>query len=146
MPATTPFLTFNGNCRAAMEFYRDCFAADLFLLPYSQVPDLPPAAAAAPERIMHATLSVRSGPRSGDPILMAADTFPGAPYQAGNNFSVMVHCDSLEELERLYVALSASGDATFPLQDTYWNARFGTLTDRFGTRWALNFPHPAPRS
>lgn len=140
MPSTTPFLTFNGNCRAAMEFYKDCFQADLFLLPYSQVPDLPAAAAAAPERIMHATLS-----RAGSPILMAADTFPGAPFQAGNNFAVMVHCDSLGEIKRLYAALSESGEATFPLQDTYWNARFGTLTDRFATRWALNFPHPAPR-
>lgn len=26
-----------------------------------------------------------------------------------------------------------------PLQDMFWGARFGMLTDQFGVRWMINF-------
>ena len=38
MKEIVTFLNFDGNCREAMEFYKHCLAADLFLLPYSEVP------------------------------------------------------------------------------------------------------------
>ena len=54
----------------------------------------------------------------------------------------MIHCESLEEIERLFAALAEKGDVTMALQNTFWGARFGTLTDQFGIRWALNFALP----
>jgi PhnB protein len=137
MKVTVAFLHFDGNCREAMEFYRHCFEAELFLLPFSGAPaDVLPGAAKAPERIMHATLS------KGATFLMAADTMPGAPFQRGNDFSLAVECESLQEQERLFAALGQNGKVTMPLQDTFWGARFGMLTDRFGLRWMFNFPLP----
>jgi len=137
MKEVVTFLAFDGNCREAMEFYQKCFAAELFLLPYSEAPcDLPVAAKSAKDRIMHATLS------NGFTFLMAADTMPGVPIRQGNDFSVMIHCESLEEIERLFAALAEKGDVTMALQNTFWGARFGTLTDQFGIRWALNFALP----
>jgi PhnB protein len=69
MKEVVAFLNFAGACRHAMEFYRDCLGADLFLLPYVEAPcDLPPAG----ERIMHATLT-----KGTSTLLMAADTIPG---------------------------------------------------------------------
>jgi PhnB protein len=129
------FLAFDGNCREAMEFYKKCFGAELFLLPYADAPgDLPLQAKAAKDRILHATLS------NGVPILMGADILPGTPFLHGNNFSVMLHCESLEEIERLFTALGENGEVTMALQDTFWGARFGTLTDQFGIRWSFNLP------
>lgn len=133
MKEIVTFLAFDGNCRAAMEFYRKCFGAELFLLPYSEAPGDLPAKARATDRIMHATLTNRST------LLMAADTMPGEPFRQGNNFSVMIHCESREEIERLFAGLGEKGEVTMSLQNTFWGARFGTLTDQFGIRWALNF-------
>jgi PhnB protein len=138
MKEVVPFLAFDGNCREAMEFYKRCFGAELFLLPYSEAPgELPPAAREAGGRIMHATLS------GGSTLLMAADVVPGTPFLQGNNFTVMIHCESQDEIERLFTELSEKGEVTMALQNTFWGARFGTLTDQFGTRWSLNFALPS---
>jgi len=74
--------------------------------------------------------------------LMASDTMPGMPFQQGNNFSVSVSCESLQEIERLFTAIGVNGKVTMQLQDTFWGARFGMLTDQFGIHWMFNFEHP----
>jgi PhnB protein len=133
-----PFLAFDGNCREAMTFYQKCFEAELLLLPFSEAPgDF--ANSEPKDRILHSTL------RKGSEILMAADTWSGMPHQPGNNFTVMIQSDSLEETERLFTALGEGGKITMPLQDTFWDARFGMLTDRFGIQWSFNCVVPKPR-
>ena len=82
---------------------------------------------------MHARLT------KGQAVLMASDTTPGMPYQQGNNFSININCESLAEIERLFTAFSEKGKVTVPLQDTFWGARFGMLTDQFGVNWMFNF-------
>jgi len=136
MKEVVPFLTFDGNCREAMTFYQKCFAAELSIMPVSAAPfDSPPE---AKDLIMHASL------KKDFEILMAADIWgPGAPYyQKGNNFSVAIQGDSLEENEKLFTALGEGGSITMPLQDTFWGARFGMLTDRFGIQWMFNCALP----
>ncbi len=127
------YLNFDGNCREAMEFYKGCFGAELYLLPFSEAPgDLPWASGEAKNRTMHATLS-----KGSSALLMAADTMPGMPFQPGNNFSVMIRCESVQEIERLFAALGERGKVTMALQETFWAARFGTLTDQFGISWIV---------
>ena len=50
----------------------------------------------------------------------------------------IVEPDSKEEGKKLFDALSAGGNITMPLQDMFWGAYFGSLTDRFGVQWMLN--------
>ena len=78
----------------------------------------------------------------GSALLMASDTMPGMPFQQGNNFSVNINCESLEEIERFFTALSENGKVTMPLHDAFWGARFGMLTDQFGVNWMFNFEKP----
>lgn len=72
---------------------------------------------------------------------MASDTMPGMPLQQGNNFAVSIECDSNEEVDRLFAALGENGKANMPVQDMFWGARFGMLTDQFGIQWMFNFQH-----
>ena len=131
------YLNFDGNCGEAMEFYKGCFGAELYLLPFSEAPgDLLWVSAEAKDRIMHATLS-----KGSFALLMASDTRPGMPFQPGNNFSVMVRCESVQEIERLFAALGEKGKVTMALQETFWAARFGTLTDQFGISWIIQLEH-----
>jgi PhnB protein len=128
------YLNFDGNCRDAMKFYERCLGGELQLAPFSEVPgDFPKE---AKDRIMHARLT------KGSAALMASDTMPGMPFKQGNNFSISIHCESLQELERLFTALGERGKVTMPLQDTFWGARFGMLTDQFGINWMFNFEQP----
>jgi len=134
MKEVVTYLNFDGNCGEAMQFYGKCLGAELQMMPFADTPGSSPA---AKDRIMHARLT--KGPSS---LLMASDTQPGMPLQQGNNFSVSVHCESIQELDKYFAALSEKGTVTMPLQDTFWGARFGMLTDQFGVRWMFNFEHP----
>jgi PhnB protein len=129
------YLTFDGNCREAMKFYERCFAAELQLMPFSEMPGEVPKD--AKDRVMHGRLA-----KNDVVLLMASDSMPGMPIRQGSNFSINVPCDSVEEIERLFAAVGEEGKVTMALQDTFWGARFGMLTDRFGINWMFNFEKP----
>jgi len=133
MKAPITYLNFDGNCREAMQFYERCFGGELFLMKFSEGgANVPPE---SQDRIMHSRLSF------GAAQLMASDTVPGQglPYRQGTNYWIMVPCESANEIDRIFSALSDKGQATMPLQSTFWAARFGILTDQFGINWMLNF-------
>jgi PhnB protein len=128
------YLNFKGNCREAMSFYAKCLGGELLLMTFADMPGEAPKE--FKDKIMHAKVSKRAH------VLMASDDDPRTPLQPGNNFSICIQCESLEEIERLYSALSEKGTQTSPLQDTFWGARFGLLTDQFGIQWMFNFDTP----
>ena len=134
MKSATAYIHFDGTCRQAMAFYQKCLGGDLHLVEY---PDATGKASTEPPtaKIMHSQLS-----RAGTPIIMASDeTTPGS-LKLGNNFSVSVDCDSLEEIERLFAAIGDKGQVRLPLGNMPWGARFGMLTDQFGVQWMFNCP------
>jgi PhnB protein len=135
MKSVITYLNFDGNCRDAMKFYQGCFGGELYLMPFSEAPgDFPKE---AKDRVMHATVV-----KSGVGIVMASDTMPGQPFKQGTNFAVCVTPENSEELENLFKAFSEGAKVTMPLQDTFWGARFGMLTDQFGVNWMFNFEKP----
>lgn len=136
MKEVASYLMFDGNCREAMKFYEKCLGAELQLMSYAEGPGTCPNE--AKDRIMHARLT-----KGGSPVLMASDTMPGMPFQQGNNFSLAVGCESAQEVDKFFSALSEKGKVTMPLQETFWATRFGMLTDQFGINWMFN--HEKPR-
>ncbi len=132
MKAINVYLTFDGNCRAAMEFYKKCFGGELYMMRFSEAPPDFEYPKKFKDKILHATLT------SGSAILMASDAMPGVQLVQGNNFSVSVNCESRQEIERLFAAVGKNGKITMPLQDTFWGAYFGVLVDRFGINWMFS--------
>jgi PhnB protein len=133
--AINAYLDFDGTCKQAMEFYKQCLGGELMMHPWSAGPE-EFSKGVDPNRIMHASLHTSAG------ILMAADVPPGSPYLPPAGFSICIAPDTREETAKLFSALSAGGEVTFPLQDTFWGAHFGTLKDKFGVQWMLNFENP----
>lgn len=133
MKATT-YLHFDGNCREAMSFYQQSFGGDLHLQPYPDQTGKPPTDPKAP--LMHSQLSV-----SGEPLIRASDSSPEGPVKPGNNFSVSVDCESLEEIKHLFNAIGGNGKVRLPLSDMPWGSRFGMLTDKFGIQWLFSCAH-----
>jgi PhnB protein len=134
MKGLITYLNFDGNCREAMKFYERSLGGQLHMVPFSEAPGNFPQE--AKDRIMHASLTI------GSAAIMASDTMPGTPFKQGNNFSLCINSESLEETEKLFNILGENGKVTMPLQDTFWGARFGMLTDQFGINWMFNFEKP----
>ena len=124
------YLNFDGNCGEAMRFYQECLGGDLQVQTFADGDfEAPPG---TEDRVMHARLS------RGRLVLMASDTMPGMSYQQGNSVWLSVACESDAEVDSLHAALLDGGTNAMEPQDTFWNARFGMLTDRYGINWMFN--------
>ena len=57
----------------------------------------------------------------------------------GNAVSLFLNCSSVLEIKLSYKKLSQGGKKTDPLQETFYGAVFGGLTDKYGNHWLLNY-------
>ena len=138
MTTINPYLTFNGNCEMAFNFYKSVFGGEFtFAGKFKDMPENPeyPVAEEDKEKIMHIAL-----PISNETMLMGSDSSKafGQATIEGNNFSISVNTDSVEEVTRIYNELSAGGTVKMPLNKTFWGAYFGMFTDKFGIPWMVN--------
>lgn len=140
MATVNTYLTFNGNCEEAFNFYKSVFGGDFaYIGRFGEMPegDGYSVPEADKNKIMHVGLPI------GNTILMGSDT--GGDWAAklieGNNFSVSVNTESKEEGDRIFNGLAAEGQITMPMENTFWGAYFGMLTDKFGIQWMVNFDH-----
>ena len=75
--------------------------------------------------------------RIGDSMVMASDgRCEGAPSFQG--FSLSLTAANEAEADRVFGALVEGGQVQMPLTKTFWSARFGMLTDRFGVGWMVS--------
>lgn len=129
-----PYISFDGNAREAMEFYRDVFGGALTVNTYSEYgpPDAPEA-----DLLMHGQLETDSGF-----TLMGADSPPGVPFNPGNNIAVSLSGDDVDELHGYWDKLSDGGSVSVPLEKQMWGDEFGQCVDRFGVGWLVNIGSP----
>lgn len=124
-------LSFDGQCEAAFRLYERCLNGKIaFMLTWG---DSPVARDAPPEwsnKVFHATLLV------GDTRLQGSDPAPGS-YEPPRGFEITLNPAESDAL-RLFSELAEGGTIRMPLQETFWAARFGVLTDRFGITWVIN--------
>ncbi len=137
MMSIHPYLTFNGNCREAFEFYSAVFGGEFSSI--STFAEMPPddrftITDADKKRIMHVALPIgRSS------VLMASDQLASSPaYTPGNNFSISIHLENPVKAEQIFKSLSVNGQITMNLEATFWDALFGMLVDQFGIKWMIN--------
>lgn len=127
------YLTFDGNCREAMLFYQHCLGGDLQLQTVGESPLAEQLPESMKRCILHATLE--RGPLQ----LMATDLVGDQGVRRGNTVSLLLQCTDESELNELYDRLAEGGERTHPIAYTFWGARFGEVTDRYGHHWLLHF-------
>lgn len=133
MPTLNAYLSFDGNCAAAMKFYERVLDAKLETqITYAEAPMEQPCAPGASDRIMHAHLVHK------DFSLMAGDTPPGVPYTGVNGVMLALTYPTAAEAQRVFTALAEGGTVTMPPTETFWADSFGMVTDRFGIPWGIN--------
>lgn len=137
------YLTFNGNCEEAFNFYRSVFGGEFsFLGRFSEMPKqegMPSLPEEMLNRIMHVSL-----PISGETSLQGSDTGGewGQSFVQGNNFSVSINTDSKENADKLFFGLSQGGKVTMPMDFTFWGDYYGMFEDKFGINWMVSFAPP----
>lgn len=126
----TPYIIFNGNCEEALNFYAKALEGEIKdLMRFEGTPA--ESMSADKQKVMHAHFQGKGI------FFMASDSGQGGANQAG-----MVHLslnfDDASEQGKIFNALSEGGKVTMPLEDTFWGATFGMLTDKFGINWMFN--------
>jgi len=139
MTTVNVYLTFNGNCLEAFNFYKSVFGGEFPYIGYYK--DMPsdggkPLAPEDADKIMHVSL-----PISQETMLMGSDTGGewASSFSPGNNFSLSISTDSKESADRLFDGLSAGGQVTMPMNKTFWGDYFGMFSDQFGINWMISF-------
>lgn len=71
---------------------------------------------------------------------MVSDTMRNAPVSSAGDANVHITLDFDDPIDmaRKFEGLAAGGKVTMPLQDTFWGAKFGMVTDAHGIRWMFN--------
>lgn len=125
-------LTFNGQCEEALKFYQKCLGGTIqMMMTWGESPMADQVSAELRDKIIHAALRV------GESTLSGGDG-PPDQYQEPRSFAVAIQVKDPSEAERVFRELSEGGKVTMPIQQTFWSARFGMCTDRFGVPWMVN--------
>jgi PhnB protein len=132
MKQATPYLTFNGNAKEALEYYKEVFGGEISEIQTFGEADYP-TPPEIEDKLIHARFL------KGDLLLMASDTFPGSEAQTGSNISLVLEFESEEEVIRVYNHLILKSTVHMELQDTFWGAKYAKVKDPFGITWDLNY-------
>ncbi len=140
MKSINPYLNFPGNTEEAFNFYRKIFGGDFLggIFRFKDTPEAEKMNAAEKEKIMHVALPVGSN------VLMATDALESMGFKLtfGNNFYISIDAESKEEADKLFNAFSEGGKVEMKMADQFWGDYFGSLTDKFGVKWMINYTYP----
>lgn len=141
-----PYLSFGGNCREALDLYSNAFGGKVeYQMLYSENSEMCKNLPANwQNKIMHAAF------RAGEIFFMASDVVEveNGPcgevklVPAGSPIALSINCENENHQTEVFNKLAAGGKVSMPLQDTFWGARFGMLTDKFGIKWMFNYDKP----
>lgn len=126
-----PYISFRGNAREAMEYYRDALGGELEVATFkdfhaSQDPS-------EDDLVMHAKLTTGSGL-----VLMGADRPERMPYSQGDNIAVSLGGEERAELQGYWDGLAERSTVLQPLAAAPWGDSFGMLVDPYGVTWLVN--------
>ncbi|HEU0202556.1 MAG TPA: VOC family protein [Burkholderiaceae bacterium] len=130
-----PYLSFEGRCEEAVEFYRRALGAEVdMMMRNREAPEKPPPGMLPPgaeNKILHTSFHI------GGNMIMASDGRCSGKTNF-ENFGLSLSVTTEAEADRYFNALADGGKVTMPLGKTFWSPRFGMVTDRFGVCWMVN--------
>lgn len=139
MASLSPYLSFNGNCREAFDFYKSVFKKEFaYVGLFKDMPCEQPIPESEQNKVMHIAMPINDCV-----YLMGSDTSESFCKKTtfGDSVSIAVGCDSEEEAKRIFTELSAGGNVIMPLEKQFWGALYGLFTDKFGISWMVSYEY-----
>src|SRR5947209_20326932 len=125
MAQLSPYLTFDGNCKQAMNFYQACLGGELSVMTVADSPMKDQSPAEIQECVMHSRLE------AGDIVFMASDTLGRGELIRGNGTTLCIVGRNKAEIQCLFAKLAEGGSVGQPLIEAFFGT-YGELTDKFG--------------
>lgn len=131
-----PYIHYNGAAAKAIELYEKALGATVERqMRYGDFPGPKPAAGSA-NLIMHAELHIGGG------VVMISDATPERRVGSDGNVQIALHFTEPEGMAKSFDILADGGTVITPIQDMFWGAKFGVLTDVYGVTWLFNCELP----
>lgn len=129
----TPYITFEGKCSEALEFYKKAFNSTVKMQqPYGDyVPEgviMPPDK--LKEWILHAEMEICGT------IFWFADE-AAEPVEKGNMVKLTVQVDTAKEAQQIFKSLNKNAHITLPPTETFYSSFHAGLVDQFGVGWNI---------
>lgn len=136
----TPYITFAGDCKAALEFYKAAFNSTVKMAqPYGDY--VPEGVTTPPDNlsswILHAEMEICGT------VFWFADEIT-EPVTKGNMVKLTAQVADAHEAQRIFDILSRDAHITLPPTETFYSTFHAGLVDMFGVSWnitALETPH-----
>jgi predicted 3-demethylubiquinone-9 3-methyltransferase (glyoxalase superfamily) len=126
----TTFLMFDGEAEEAMKFYVSLFKGSAI----TSIKRYGPGEHGRQGSVVRANFCL------GGQTFMCIDSPVDLAFDFAPSMSLFVTCESEQEIENLFVRLSAGGRVMMPLDNYPFSAKFAWLSDRFGVSWQLSLP------
>jgi PhnB protein len=135
MKSANVTILFDGQAEAAMNFYKSIFGGEFVNFQrMSDIPNAPEMPESEAKKVLHSSLPL------GNSFISAMDMpMHRGKLNSGNSFMVQIDTESEAETQKLFEGLSDGANITMPLENQFWGAYFGMLTDKFGIQWMLSF-------
>jgi PhnB protein len=138
MKTIYPYLNLNGTTERAFNFYKSVFGGEFSsVMKYKEMPGVERYPVEERDRIMHIALPLGNSNLMGSDILESM----GQKVNIGNHIYLMISPDSEAEAHRIFKDLSAGGKVEMELQKMFWGDLYGTLTDKFGVMWMIDYAY-----
>jgi len=127
-----PYIYLNGNAEEAMHFYKELFKiGKMEIMRYKETnPKL--ADTAWGDKVIHGVLTHEKFE------LFFSDMQENTAALPTGKISLTLEFDNEEEIRRVYDALKKGGKIDMSLDYTFWDALYGSLSDKYGVHWDLN--------
>ena len=140
MARVSTYLNFMGTTEEAFSHYANVFGTEAKMLQRFSEVNIPEHKNLTPEErngIMHIELPILAGHS-----IMATDMIAsmGHSCEVGNNTSISLEFDSVDEARQIYERLAEGSTDCMPIQEMPWGAYWGVALDRFGIRWMFSAP------
>lgn len=134
MTQVNAYVGFNGTCREAMNFYKECLGGEVMFQTFEDSPMKDQCPAGKENDILHSSLM-----RNNVLLLMGTDMVGPEGFTKGNNIALSLNCSSDDEINSFFSKLSEGGKIIEALKPQFWGAIFGVVKDKFGITWMLNY-------
>ncbi len=123
------FLMFEGRAEEAMNLYISLFADSEI----THIVRYGADEAGAEGTVMHATFTLNGQ------TFMCIDSTVKHQFTFTPSMSLYINCDSDDEIEKLFQALSSGGSILMPMGAYPFSKKYVLLCDKFGVPWQLSY-------
>ena len=131
-----PYISFNGKCEEAINFYQSVIGGKTNLMRFSDLPSDEgiPISENWKNKIMHSALMFDDGN-----VIYFGDTWEDAPVRTGNYATIHLVVENEQQVYDFVEKLADGGEITMPVEKTFWNSVYGNLIDKYGISWSVEF-------